>query len=94
MLSNVGMHRCFWAEAASTACYLINRSPNIIIDKKTPIEVWSGSPPDYSGLRVFSYPAYAHVDNGKLDLELLSVSFLVINIVLKVINCGILQHKR
>ena len=57
----------FLAEAASTACYFINRSPNIAIDKKTPIEVWSGSPADYSQLRVFSCIAYAHVDNGKLE---------------------------
>jgi hypothetical protein len=53
MLSNSGLNRRFLAEAASTACYLINRSPNIAIDKRTPIEVWSGSPADYSQLRVF-----------------------------------------
>jgi hypothetical protein len=61
------MHRRFWAEAASTACYLINRSPSIPLDKKTPIEVWSGSPTDYFELRVFGCTAYAHVDNGKLE---------------------------
>jgi transposase InsO family protein len=33
MLSNAGLHRRFWA---STACYLINRSPSIAIEKKTP----------------------------------------------------------
>jgi hypothetical protein len=27
MLSNFGLNRCFWAEDASTTCYLINRSP-------------------------------------------------------------------
>ena len=48
MLSNAGMHRRFWAEAANTACYLINRSPSIPLEKKTPIEVCSGSPADYS----------------------------------------------
>jgi len=53
MLSNAGLHRRFWAEVASTACYLINHSPSIAIDKKTPIEVWSGSPVDYLQLRVF-----------------------------------------
>ena len=31
MLSNAGLHRRFWAEAASIACYLINRSASIAI---------------------------------------------------------------
>jgi hypothetical protein len=67
MLSNAGMSLRFWSEAASTACYLINRSPSSPLDKKTPIKVWFGTPADYSRLRVFCYTAYAHVDNGKLD---------------------------
>jgi len=76
MLSNAGLHRHFWAEAASTACYLINRSPSIVIDKKTPIEVWSGSPADYSQLRVFGCTAYAHIDNGKLEPRAVKCIFL------------------
>ena len=48
MLSNARMNRHFWAEAANVACYLINRSPSISLNKKTPIEVWSGMPADYS----------------------------------------------
>jgi hypothetical protein len=48
MLSNAGMSRHFWAEAASTVYYLINWSPSIPLDKKTHIEVWSGTPADYS----------------------------------------------
>jgi transposase InsO family protein len=48
MLSNTSMGRQFWAEAASTACYLINRSPFTAIEKKTPMEVWSDSPSYYS----------------------------------------------
>ena len=75
MLSNAGLHRRFWAEAASTACDLINRSPNITIDKKTPIEEWSGSPADYSQLRVFGCTAYAHFDNGKLDPRVIKCVF-------------------
>jgi transposase InsO family protein len=67
MLSNARMNKRFWAEAANTACYLINRSPSIPLNKKTPIEVWSSTPADYSQLRVFGCTAYAHVDNGKLE---------------------------
>jgi hypothetical protein len=73
MLSNAGLHRRFWA---STACYLINRSPSIAIEKKTPIEVWSGSPADYSELIVFGCTAYAHVDNGKLEPRAVKCIFL------------------
>jgi hypothetical protein len=76
MLSNAGMSRRFWAEAASTTCYLINRSPSIPLDKKTPIEVWSGTPSDYSQLRVFDCTAYAHVDNGKLEPRAVKCIFL------------------
>jgi hypothetical protein len=47
MVSNAGMNKRFWAEIAATACYLINRSPSISLDKKNPIEVWSRSHADY-----------------------------------------------
>jgi hypothetical protein len=76
MLSNARMSRHFWAEAANTACYLINRSPSIPLDKKTPIEVWSGTPADYSQLKVFGCTAYAHVDNGKLEPRAIKCLFL------------------
>ena len=67
LLLNAGLDRSFWAEALNTACYLINRSPATAIDCKTPIEVWSGKPADYSKLRVFRCPTYYHVSEGKLD---------------------------
>jgi len=76
MLSNAGLHRHFWAEAASTACCLINRSPSIAINKKTPIEVWSGSPANYSELRVFGCIVYAHAYNGKLEPRAVKCIFL------------------
>lgn len=68
MLSNAGLwdKHGLWAEAASAACYLINRSPNSTIDFKIPEEVWTGKPVDYSNLRIFGCPTYAHVNNGKL----------------------------
>ncbi|KAG8502779.1 hypothetical protein CXB51_000565 [Gossypium anomalum] len=57
MLSNANLPKSFWAEAASTACFLINRSPSVAIEKKTPQEVWSGNPANYSDLKIFGCPA-------------------------------------
>jgi len=34
MLSNAGLNRRFWAKAASTAFYLINHSPSILLIRK------------------------------------------------------------
>jgi hypothetical protein len=68
MLSNAGLcdKHGLWAEAANAACYLINLSPNSVIDFKILEEVWTVKPVDYSNLRIFGCPAYAHVNNGKL----------------------------
>ena len=78
MLSNAGLwHRHdFWAEAASTACYLVNRSPHSALNFKVPEEIWSGNPVDYSNLRIFGCPAYAHVNDGKLDPRAVECIFL------------------
>ena len=76
MLSNANLPKSFWAEAASTACFLINRSPSVAIEKKTPQEVWSGNPANYSDLKIFGCPAYAHVDNGKLEPRSIKCVFL------------------
>ncbi|KAJ4721544.1 Retrovirus-related Pol polyprotein from transposon TNT 1-94 [Melia azedarach] len=67
MLSNAELTRRLWAEAVSTACYLINRGPHTGIHLKTPFEVWSGKPADYSNLRAFGCTVYYHVNEGKLE---------------------------
>ncbi|KAG8489513.1 hypothetical protein CXB51_017534 [Gossypium anomalum] len=76
MLSNANLPKSFWAEAASTACFLINRSPSVAIEKETPQEVWSGNPANYSDLKIFGCPAYAHVNNGKLEPRSIKCVFL------------------
>ncbi|KAG8478601.1 hypothetical protein CXB51_028410 [Gossypium anomalum] len=76
MLSNANLPKSFWAEVASTVCFLINRSPSVAIDKKTLQEVWSGNPANYSDLKIFGCPAYAHVDNGKLEPRSIKCVFL------------------
>ena len=44
-----------------------NHSSNTSIKCKTPEELWSGKPADYSVLRIFGCSAYAHVNEGKLE---------------------------
>nr|GEW04787.1 retrotransposon protein, putative, Ty1-copia subclass [Tanacetum cinerariifolium] len=51
-------------QATCTTTYLINRSPSRAIEKKTPIEMWSGHPSDYEMLRIFGCVAYPQ---GKLE---------------------------
>ncbi|KAG6524597.1 hypothetical protein ZIOFF_014531 [Zingiber officinale] len=67
MRLNASLPKSLWAEIAAYACHLINRSPSIAIDKKTPQEVWFGSPSSYSDLKIIGCPMYAHVDNGNLE---------------------------
>ena len=67
MFSHSCLSKSFWAEAASTTCYLINRSPNKSIDCNILEDVWLGSPIDYSNLKIFGCPAYSHVNEGKLE---------------------------
>nr|GEZ54370.1 retrovirus-related Pol polyprotein from transposon TNT 1-94 [Tanacetum cinerariifolium] len=55
-----GLPKTFWVEATCTATYLINRSPSRAIEKKTPMELWSGHPSDYGMLRIFGCVAYPH----------------------------------
>ncbi|KAG8472527.1 hypothetical protein CXB51_034427 [Gossypium anomalum] len=71
-----GIVRYLTAEATSSACFLINRSPSVAIEKKTPQEVWSGNTANYSNLKIFGCPAYAHVDNGKLEPRCIKCVFL------------------
>nr|GEU77026.1 hypothetical protein [Tanacetum cinerariifolium] len=67
LLIQYGLPKTFWAEATCTAAYLINRSPSTAIEKKTPMEMWSGHPSDYEMLRTFGCVAYSHVQQGKLE---------------------------
>ena len=59
MLSNANLHQELWAEAVSTAFYLVNRSPSTTIECKIFEEVWIGHPCNYSNLKGFGCEAYA-----------------------------------
>ncbi|KAH9697779.1 Integrase catalytic domain-containing protein [Citrus sinensis] len=51
-LINSKLPRSFWAEAVTTVCYLVNRSPSAALKFETPEEVWTGVPADYKHLRL------------------------------------------
>jgi hypothetical protein len=61
MHSGVGLRQEFWAEAVGTECYLVDRSPSLALDDKTPHEVWTSKKPSFEHLRVFGCDAYVHV---------------------------------
>lgn len=60
MLNESGLDESYWAEAASTAVYMINRSPNASLQFEIPEEKWSGRRIDYSYLKSFGCIAYGH----------------------------------
>ena len=66
MLSGTGLGQEFWAKAVETACYLVNRSPSLALEDKTPHEVWTGKKSSLSHLRVFGCDAYIHVSKEKM----------------------------
>ena len=76
MLINANLPKFFWAEAVHTATYLMNRSPSSAINFECPEKIWSGKTIDYSNLKVFGCPAYAHVIAGKLDPRSIKRVFL------------------
>lgn len=76
MLSESGLEKRFWAEAASTAVYVINRTPSSAIEFEIPEKAWTGVLPDLSGLRRFGCIAYVHTSQGKLNPRVKKCVFL------------------
>ena len=76
MMFTAGVSKHFWAEAVTTACFLINKCPSSAINFKTPDELWYGRPYNYSELKVFGCMAYAHVTQDKLEPRALKCIFL------------------
>lgn len=50
-----------WAEAASTAVYIMNRTGNSAAGNITPYALWIGKKPNLKHLRIFGSEAYMHV---------------------------------
>ncbi|GJT40820.1 zinc finger, CCHC-type containing protein [Tanacetum coccineum] len=76
LLIESGLPDSFWAEVTVTAAYLINRSPSTALEKKTPMDLWSGHLANYEMLRIFGCVAYSHVNQGKLKPRAIKCIFL------------------
>ena len=62
-----GLPKTFWADAVSTAAYLINRGPSVPVGLKIPEKVWTWKELQYSHSSTFGCCAYVHVDPEKRD---------------------------
>jgi hypothetical protein len=65
MLFDAKLPKEFWAEAAATAVYLMNRSPSRSIDNRIPEEIWTKRQVDINHLRIFGCKAYMHIPKEK-----------------------------
>lgn len=64
LLYDAKLNKRFWAEAANTAVYLKNRSIASGLDK-TPYELWYGTKPNLSHLRLFGSKVMVHIPKQK-----------------------------
>lgn len=53
----------YWTDCVSTAVFLINRTPSLLLDKKSPYEKLVGKQPDYTFLRSFGCLCYVSTLN-------------------------------
>ena len=70
MRLNARLSKSLCTKLVNYAWFVTNQSPSTTINFKVPMEVWSCKLIDYSMLRIFGYPIYAHMQSGewlKLD---------------------------
>ena len=65
LLFDANLGKDFWAEATNTAVYLQNRIVAFGLNGKTPYEIWTGTKPDISHLRIFGSTVMVHVAKEK-----------------------------
>ncbi|KAK8921022.1 hypothetical protein KSP39_PZI020059 [Platanthera zijinensis] len=67
MVIQKALPKAFWAEAATTAVYLLNRVPTKALQQTTPYEALFKQKPSVAHIKVFGSIAYAHKNIEKHD---------------------------
>jgi hypothetical protein len=65
MLNEKNLPNYFWAEAVTTAVYIMNRTPIVTVHGMTPEEKFTGKKLDVSHSKVFGCITYVHVPDEK-----------------------------
>lgn len=60
-----GQPKKLWCEAVQAAVFVINRSPTVALNKKTPYEMWYGHKPNMSKLHIWGSKAYSFIPKAK-----------------------------
>jgi len=97
LLSHAKMPLHFWDDAFVTACYLINRMPNLNLHHKSPFEILFHSIPDYNFLKVFGctcWPNLRPYNKHKLQPRSLQCIFMGYSLRHKGYKCVHLPTKR
>ena len=79
MLKGKGLPNSFWAEAVSTAVYILNRSTTKAVEGMTPLQAYLGKKPSVAHFKVFGSEFFVHVpdaDQRKLDSKSRKCIFL------------------
>ena len=73
ILNESALPKCFWVDAVSTTCYVMNRVFMRPILKKTPYELLNGRKPHIGHLKVFGCKGYilnsGKENQGKFDAK-------------------------
>ena len=67
LLHDKGLPKEFWAEAAHTTAFLLNRLPTKALQKKTPFEEWHDYKPKLTNLKTFDYLCFSYIPQVKRD---------------------------
>ena len=65
MLHDYDISTYLWVDATSTIVYIQNISLLVLLDEKTPKEVFIGEKPNMPHLRIFGCPVYFHIPKEK-----------------------------